>query len=62
MYTQEREGRFYKEICFSVLYASERGGIVWTFVKDNIIEEKEQYEYIGLSGFNYTLFEKDWGG
>ena len=34
------------------------GNIVWTSVKDNITEEKEQCEAIGLSGFDYKLFEE----
>ena len=33
------------------------GDIVWTCVKDNIIEEKEDYKYIGPRGFGYKLFE-----
>ena len=36
-----------------------REGIVWTCVKDNSIEEKEQYKAIGLCGFDYKLFEED---
>ena len=35
------------------------GDIVWTCVKDHIIEEKEQYEDIGLSGFDCKLFEEE---
>ena len=34
------------------------GNIVWTCVKDNIIEEKEYYEAIGLCGFDYKSFEE----
>ena len=33
--------------------------IVWTCVKDNIIEEKEDYKAVGLRGFDYKLFEKE---
>ena len=35
------------------------GNIVWNFVKDHIIEENEQYEAIGLRGFDYKLFEEE---
>ena len=37
------------------------GNIVWTCVKDHIIDENEQYESIGLSGFDYKLFDKEGG-
>ena len=35
-----------------------RGNIVCTCVKDNIIEEKEDYADIGLHVFDYKLSEK----
>ena len=35
------------------------GNIVWTCVKDHIIEEKDKYEAIGLRGFDYRLFEDE---
>ena len=35
------------------------GSIVWTCVKDNIIDEKEDYKYIRLCGFDYKLFEEE---
>ena len=35
------------------------GNIVWTCVKDNIIEEKEDYEAIGIRGFDYKLYEEE---
>ena len=35
------------------------GNIVWNSVKDNITEEKEDYEAIGLRGFDYKLFEEE---
>ena len=38
------------------------GSIVWTCVKDHIIDEKEQNKAIGLCGFDYKLFEEDEGG
>ena len=33
-----------------------------TCVKDHIINENEDYEHIGLSGFGYKLFEEKEGG
>ena len=33
----------------------------WTCVKDNTIEEKEDYKAIGLNGFDYKLFEEEEG-
>ena len=38
------------------------GVIVWTCVKDRIINEKEDYKYIGLRGFYCKLFEEEEGG
>ena len=35
------------------------GGIIWTCVKDNIIEEKYKHKAIGLHGFDCTLFEEE---
>ena len=32
-------------------------GIVWASVKSHIINEKEQYKTIGISGFDYKVFE-----
>ena len=37
------------------------GTIVWTCVKDQVIDEKEDYKEIGLRGFDYKLFEKEGG-
>ena len=31
-------------------------------MKDNIVEEKEDYNAIGLRGFDYKLFEEEEGG
>ena len=39
-----------------------RWNIIWTSMKDNIIEEKEDYKDIGLNGFDYKLFEEEEGG
>ena len=38
------------------------GKIVWTCVKDHVIDEKEDYKYIGLRGFDYSLFDGKEGG
>ena len=38
------------------------GGGVLTCVKDHIIDEKRDYKYIGLRGFDYKLFEEEYGG
>ena len=35
------------------------GNIFCTCVKDNIIEEKEDYKSIGIRGFDYKLFEEE---
>ena len=32
------------------------GNIIWTCVEDNVTEEKEEYNAIGLCGFDYELF------
>ena len=45
---------------FLVSFLHPKGrNIVWTYVKDNTIEEKDQCEYIGLRGFDYNLFEEE---
>ena len=36
--------------------------IVWTCVKDHVIEKKENYKEIGLRGFDYSLFKEKKGG
>ena len=38
------------------------GTIVWTGVKDHLIDENEDYKEIGLRRFNYSLFEEEDGG
>ena len=38
------------------------GNIVWTCVRDHIMEEKDNCEAIGLRGFDYKLFEEEEGG
>ena len=48
---------------FSVSVPHTKGGeIVWTCVKNHIIDEKEDYKDIGLCGFDYKLFEEEEGG
>ena len=56
LYTKENEDFIYRKNLVSVPY--QKGvKIVWTCVKDNIIEGKEYCEDIGLLGFGYKLFE-----
>ena len=38
------------------------GEIVWTCVKDHIINGKEDYKDIGIHGFDYKLLEEEEGG
>ena len=38
------------------------GAIVWTCVKDHIIDENKAYKYIGLCGFDNKIFEEEEGG
>ena len=38
------------------------GNIVGTCVKDKIIKEEDKYKAIGISGFDYKLFEEEEGG
>ena len=38
------------------------GAVVWNFVKDHMIDEKEDYKDIVLSGFDYKLIEEEEGG
>ena len=35
------------------------GSIVWTCVNDHSIDEKEDYKYIRLRGFDYKLSEEE---
>ena len=47
---------------FSVSVPYPKGGaIIWTFVKEEVIDEKEDYKDIGLRGFDYKLFEEEEG-
>ena len=58
VYVKEKEeliARF-----FSVSVPHPKGGtIVWTCVKDHVIDKKEEYKEIGLRGFDYSLFEEN---
>ena len=48
-----------KEIFFvSFLYWKGRNNVC-TCVMDHTIEEKDQYIYVGLCGFDYKLFEEE---
>ena len=38
------------------------GSIVWTCVKNHIIDEKEDYKDIEIRGFDYKSFEEEEGG
>ena len=42
----KREEGFDKDIFLVAVTHSKGGNIIWTCVKDNIIEEKEEYEAI----------------
>ena len=59
-YVKEKEELITRS--FSVSVPHPKGGkIVWTCVKDHVIEEKEDYKEIGLRGFDYSLFEGNEG-
>ena len=49
---EEKGGLMKREFLVSVPHLKV-GNIVWNFVKEHIIDEKEQYKYIGLRGFDY---------
>ena len=61
VYVKEKEELIARS--FSVSVPHPKGGkIVWTCVKDHVIEEKEDYKEIGLRGFDCSLFEGEKGG
>ena len=61
-FTKEKEDLINRQFSVSVPHPM-GGNTIWTCVKDNIIEENEDYEYIGIRGFYYKLFgEEDSGG
>ena len=58
LYVKDKEELITRD--FSVSVPHPKGGIiVWTCVKDHIIDEKEDYKEIGLCGFDYKLFEEE---
>ena len=61
VYTRQKEELINRVFLVSVP-CPKGGNMVWNFLKDNIIKEKDQYEYIGLHGFGYTFFEEEEGG
>ena len=61
VYIKEKEDLIMRS--FSVSFPYPKGGtIVWTSMKDHVIEKKEDYKEIGLHGFDYSLFEENEGG
>ena len=60
VYVKEKEELITRAFSVSVPYPK-GGTIVWTCVKDHIIDEKEDYKEIGLRGFDYSLFEEKKG-
>ena len=61
VYTRENNYLIKREFLVSVPHPK-GGNIVWTCVKDNIIEENYQYKAIGLRGTDYKLFKEEEGG
>ena len=61
VYVEEKEEIITREFLESVTHPK-GGTIVWTCVKDHIIDEKEDYKKIELCGFDYKLFEEEEGG
>ena len=58
VYVKEKEELIKREFLVSFPYPK-GGNIVWNCAKNNIIDEEEQYESIGLRGFDYKLFEEE---
>ena len=61
VYVKDKEELITRSFLVSVPHPK-GGKIVWTYVKDHVIEEKEDYKEIGLRGFDYSLFEEKEGG
>ena len=61
IYVKEKKELIKIEFLVAVLHMKE-GNIVWTCVKDNIIDKKEKCETIGLHGFDCKSFEEEEGG
>ena len=57
VYVKKKEDLIKREFLVSVPHPK-GGAIVWTFVKDHIIDEKEYYKDIGLRGFDHKVFEE----
>ena len=60
MYTLSIGGANYEIVLVSVPHPK-GAAIFWTCVKDQVIDEKEDYKEIGLLGFDYQLFEEEEG-
>ena len=60
LYIKYKEGLIKRQFSVSIMHPK-GGKIVWTCVKDDIIKENNNYEAIGLSGFDYKLFEEEEG-
>ena len=61
VYIKEKEELNKRDFLVSVPHPK-GGTIIWTCVKDHIIDEKEDYKEIGLRVFDYSLFEEEDGG
>ena len=56
VYAKDNEDLMKREVLVSIPYPKGGGGVVWTCVKYHIIDEKEQYEAIGICDFGYKSF------
>ena len=61
VYVKDNEQLIKRDFLVSVPHPKGGEGIVWTCVKDHIIDNKEDKKDIGLHGFDYTLFEQEEG-
>ena len=61
VYVKEKEELITRSFLVSVPHPKV-GTIVWTCVKDHIIDEKEDYKEIRLRVFQCSLFEEEEGG
>ena len=61
IYVKEKEELIEIKVLVSVPHPKGKN-IVWTCMTDHIIDEKDQYEAIGLRGFDYKLFDEEEGG
>ena len=60
MNIKEKEEIITKEFLVSVPHPK-GGTVVWTCVKDHVIDENEDYKEIRLHGFDLKLFEEEEG-